>query len=162
MELVVVLVVISLFLVFALPTVKGFNIFSDNSNPVGKTVQLINFLKKKAVSDNHDQVMHVDITAGIIWISDDSMDEEAMNMARENGVQFSGDTLLVDVEFPQSTTLAQNTIQDSVAIRFHSQGYSDMALIHIQEEEKDMTLRIEPFLSSVEVENRNVSFDQCM
>ncbi len=157
-ELVIVLVIAGILLFFALPTFQNVHFFSDPENALGKTIQLIDSLKRKAVTDNRDYMMHVDITAGRIWVSDDSMDQEAMKIAREKGIQFSGNTIVLDVEFPGAMPLAS----DDVRIKFRRQGYSDMALIHIQEEENDVTLRVEPFLSRVELENRSVSFDQCM
>lgn len=157
-ELVIVLVIAGILLFFALPTFQNVHFFSDPENALGKTIQLIDSLKRKAMTDGRDYVMHVDIAAGIIWVSDDAMDQETMKAAREKGIQFSGGTRLLDVEFPGAMALASDDIQ----IRFRRQGYSDMALIHLQEEENDVTLKIEPFLSRVELENRSVSFDQCM
>ncbi len=157
-ELVIVMVIAGVLLFFALPTFQDVHFFSDPENALGKTVQLIDSLKKKAVTDNKDYVMHVDIAAGLIWVSNDAMDQETMKIARENGIRFSGDTRVLDVEFPGAMPLAA----DDVQIRFRRQGYSDMALIHLEGEANDVTLRIEPFLSRVELENRSVSFDQCM
>lgn len=157
-ELVIVLVIAGILLFFALPTFQNVHFFSDPDNALGKTIQLIDSLKRKAMTDGRDYVMHVDIAAGLIWVSDDAMDPETMKAAREKGIQFSGDTQLLDVEFPGAMPLAS----DDIRIRFRRQGYSDMALIHLQEEENDVTLKIEPFLSRVELENRSVSFDQCM
>ncbi|MCP4115264.1 MAG: prepilin-type N-terminal cleavage/methylation domain-containing protein [Desulfobacteraceae bacterium] len=159
-ELVIVLVIAGVLLFFALPTFQDVHFFSDPENALGKTIQLIDSLKRKAMTDNRDYVMHVDIAAGLIWVSDDAMDmdQKTMKAAREKGIRFSGDTLLLDVEFPGAMPLASEDIR----IRFRRQGYSDMALIHLQEEENDVTLKIEPFLSRVELENRSVSFDQCM
>lgn len=157
-ELVIVMVIAGVLLFFALPAFQDVHFFSDPKNALGKTIQLIDALKRKAVIDNRDYVMHVDIAAGIIWVSDDTMDPETIKIARENAIRFSGDTLVLDVEFPGAMPLAS----DDVQIRFRRQGYSDMALIHLQGEANDITLRIEPFLSRVELENRSVSFDPCM
>ncbi|MBI9092434.1 MAG: prepilin-type N-terminal cleavage/methylation domain-containing protein [Desulfobacterium sp.] len=157
-ELVIVMVIAGVLLFFALPTFQDVHFFSNPENARGKTIQLIDALKRKAVTDNRDYVMHVDITAGLIWVSGDAMDPATMKTARENGIQFSGDTRVLDVEFPGAMPLAS----DDVQIKFRRQGYSDMALIHLQGETNDVTLRIEPFLSRVELENRSVSFDQCM
>ena len=157
-ELVIVLVIAGVLLFFALPTFQNVHFFSNPENALGKTIQLIDSLKRKAMTDGRDYVMHVDIAAGLIWVSDDAMDQETMKAAREKGIRFPGDTRLLDVEFPGAMPLAS----DDIRIRFRRQGYSDMALIHLQAEEGDVTLKIEPFLSRVELENRSVSFDQCM
>jgi len=156
-ELVIVLSITGIVLFFSIPAFKDVGIFSDHANALGKTVQLIDLLKKKAMADNRDYLMHFDIAGGMIWVSDDSMDEEAIKLAREKAILFSGETLLVDVEFPKAISSAS----DGVEIKFNRKGYSDMALIHIRDRENHFTLKVEPFLLKAELENRKVSFDQC-
>jgi len=156
-ELVIVLSITGIVLFFSIPAFKDIHIFSDQANTLGKTVQLVELLKKKAMADNLDYLMHLDIADGIIWVSDDSMDEEGIKLAREKGILFSGETILLGVEFPK----ARSSVPDEVEIRFNRNGYSDMALIHFREQRNDFTLRIEPFLLKAELDNRRISFDQC-
>ena len=156
-ELVIVLSITGIVLFFSIPAFKDIHIFSDQANTLGKTVQLVELLKKKATADNRDYLMHLDIADGMIWVSDDSMDEESIKLAREKGILFSGETILLGVEFPKD----RSSVSDEVVIRFNRNGYSDMALIHFREKKNDFTLRIEPFLLKAELDNRRISFDQC-
>lgn len=156
-ELVIVLSITGIVLFFSIPAFKEIHIFSDPTKALGQTVQLIDLLKKKAMADNRDYFMHLEIAEGMVWVSDDSMDEEAMKLAREKGILFSGETILLGVEFPKAISSAP----DEVGIRFNRNGYSDMALIQVREGENHFTLRIEPFLLKAELQNGRISFDQC-
>ncbi len=157
-ELIIVIVITGVVLSFALPNFRAFNPLSPADNVLGKTVQLIDRLKTQAMIEGRDYAMHVDVTQGLIWVSHDAMDEDQINEAKNKGIRFSGDTILVGVEYPQ--ILPNDT--DELLIRFHEKGYSDMALIHLTDRDEDITLVIEPFLANVELKKRIVSFDRCI
>ena len=115
-------------------------------------------LKKRAVKQNVDFLMHLDPGSGMVWVTSDDMDEAAAEAAKETGVFFSDQIEIVDVEFPG----IRETGNIEHRIRFRKQGYSDFALIHLIQEEKNITLRIEPFLAQVELVNKHVYLEDCI
>ena len=152
------MVILGTFLFFALPNFQIFNASTKETNAIGKTSQLVEELKIRAVTDDRDYIMHIDLSEGFIWISDETMDEAETDDAKKKGIQFSGDTYLVGVEYPHSLPMGM----DGLSIRFYKKGYSDMALIHLRKKENDITLIVEPFLPNIERKERIVSFDRCM
>lgn len=160
-ELIVVLVIMGGFLFFALPKLHNFSLFSGRDNALGKTIQLIESLKARAVTENKDYLMHIDLNAGLVWVSDETMDEEQIAGAKTGAFQFSGSTMLTGVEFFRPPTPDANTI-DEFLIRFYRQGYSDMALIHLRSGDNDFTIMVEPFVAKVELYESAISFDRCL
>ncbi len=157
-ELIVVISIVGTLLLFSFPLFSDLNLFSDSKGGVGDIVRLINDLKKRAVEQNIDFLLHLDTGSGMIWVADDTMDDEAREAAEERGVHFPENLSLLDVEFPgfrQSDAV-------NYQIRFRSEGYSDFALIHLTKEEKNITLKIEPFLSHVQLIERHIYFDDCI
>ncbi|MDY0219520.1 MAG: type II secretion system protein [Desulfobacterium sp.] len=161
-ELIVVLVIMGGFLFFAIPKLHNFNMFSGRTQALGKTVRLIESLKARAVTHNKDYLMHLDLDAGLVWVSDETMDEEQAGEAKTGAVQFSGNTMLLGVEFPSPLPLDINKNTDEFLIRFYKQGYSDMALIHLRAGDNDFTIMVEPFISKVELYESVISFDRCL
>lgn len=160
-ELIVVLVIMGGFLFFAIPKLHNFNLFSVRTQALGTTVRLIESLKTRAVTDNRDYLMHLDIDTGLVWVSDETMDEEQAGEAKTGAFQFSGDTMLVGVEFFHPLSLDTNKDTDEFLIRFYKQGYSDMALIHLRAGDNDFTIMVEPFVSKIELYESAISFNRC-
>lgn len=157
-ELIVVISIIAILLSFSFPVFRDIGLFSDSTSQVGDIVRLINDLKKRAVEQNVDFILHLDSGSGMVWVTDDAMEDEARQTAKEKGVRFSDGFSLLDVEFPGIKEAGTREYQ----IRFRSRGYSDFALIHIIEDEKNITLKIEPFLSQVQLLENHVYFEDCI
>ena len=161
-ELIVVIVIISTFLVFSFPVFENISKFSDlQKGQQGNIVHLINNindLKKRAVKENIDFVMHIDQETGMIWITDDNMDDDAKKEAKKKYIQLSENITISDIQF---FNIKETKTQEHL-IRFRKQGYSDFALIHIREKENNKTLKIDPFLSRVQVLNKYVYFEDCI
>ncbi|MEN8211516.1 MAG: type II secretion system protein [Thermodesulfobacteriota bacterium] len=157
-ELIVVISIVGTLLLFSFPLFSDLNLFPGSKGGVGDIVRLINDLKKRAVKQNIDFSLHIDRGSGMIWVADDSMDAEAREAAEEKGVHLSEDLSLLDVEFPGFKQRDALKYQ----IRFRSEGYSDFALIHLTKDEKNITLKIEPFLSQVQLIGRHIYLDDCI
>ncbi len=156
-ELIVVISIISVLLVFAFPMFQNFHFFSNSKSQAGKIARLLTDLKEKSLQENVDYFMHIDSDSGMVWISDDSMDDESYDKAKENPIALSGNFSILDVEFAG----VKDPGDKKYKIRFRKLGYSDFALIHILENENNLTLKIEPFLSSVQILNGHVSLEDC-
>ncbi len=157
-ELIVVISIVGTLLLFSFPLFSGFNLFSDSKGSIGDMVRLINDLKKRAVDQNIDFKLHIDKSSNRIWITNTSMDDEASENAEAKGVQLSKNLSILDVQFPGFQKIDDNEYQ----IRFASQGYSDFALIHLTKDEKNITLKIEPFLAKVQFIDRYIYLDDCI
>jgi len=121
-------------------------------------VRLINDLKKRAVEKNADVILHMDSGSGQVWVTDAAMEDEGREAAKEKATQLSDKITLLDVEFPGNKETGAKEYQ----IRFKARGYSDFALIHIIEDEKNITLKIEPFLSQVQLLDGHVYLEDCI
>jgi len=153
-ELIVVISIIGTLLVFSFPLFSGSNLFSDSKSDVGDVVRLIDDLKKRAVDRNIDFKLHIDKSSNKLWVTNDSMDEEANQNAEKKSVYFSKNISIVDIEFPGF----QKRDESEYQIQFSRLGYSDFALIHLTNGEKNITLKIEPFLSKVQLLDRHIYF----
>jgi len=98
-ELIVVISIIGTLLLFSFPLFSDLDLFSNSKGGVGDIVRLINDLKKRAVEQNIDFLLHIDRGSGMIWVTDDTMNDEAREAAEEKGVYFSEDIYVLDVEF---------------------------------------------------------------
>lgn len=119
-ELIVVVSIIAILLSFSFPVFRDIGLFSDSA------------------SQNVDFILHLDSGSDMVWVTNDAMEDEEIETAKEKGVQFSDGLTLLDVKFPGIREAGTQEYQ----IRFRNQGYSDFALIHIIEDEKNITLKI--------------------
>ena len=156
-ELIVVISIIAILLVFSFPVFKTAQFFSNSKSQAEKIARLITDLKKRSLQKNVDYFMHIDSDSGMVWISNESMDDELNEKAKKNAIALSENFSIIDVEFHGM----EESGNKEYKIRFRKQGYSDFALIHILENENNLTLKIEPFLSTVQILNRHVFLDDC-
>ena len=157
-ELIVVISIVALLLSFSFPVVRDIRLFSDAAGQAGDIVRLMDDLKKRAVEKQVDFLMHVDTKSGRLWVSDAAMNDEERETAKEKGVRLSDGLVILDIEFPG----IRETGPREHRIRFRKQGYSDFALIHLMDSENNITLKIEPFLSRVQVFNKHVYIEDCI
>lgn len=156
-ELIVVISIISILLFFSFPLFENISFLSSPKGYTGHIVRLINDLKKLPAKENMDFFMHIDINTDMIWITNENMDEIEKQKARQKAFLVSDDIEILDVQLHQDKEK-----RSEFKIRFRKQDYSDSALIHlIDENEKHITLKIEPFLSRVEVLNEHIFFEDC-
>lgn len=155
-ELIVVIVLIGLMFTFALPKMDGF-LFSSTTDRVSRWIVLnTSNLKTKAVKDQKRYSLNVDVSANTLYISTDEMDDALLTEAHENGFKLGDSVHLVDVVFP-----FENPEDEEMSnILFYKKGYSDNAIIHIENEAGEkFSFIIEPFLSDVAIKEGFVLFD---
>jgi prepilin-type N-terminal cleavage/methylation domain-containing protein len=155
-ELIVVISIVSGLVLFSLPVFRNMDLSSVSQ--AGKIARLADELKTRAVEQDRDLILHVETGTGRIWVSDDAMDEQALDQAREKGVVLSEDIDIFDVEFPG----IRESGEGEYRIRFRKQGYSDFALIHLTDKGEKITIRVEPFLSRVELLDDHVFLEDCI
>lgn len=161
-ELVVVLFIISTMLFVAIPHFGGSGILrSGNENQA--LVLLIQSLKRSAVKEGRDFLLHLDVVDGRAWASVDAGGQgtgEAAAGTVDNG---RASKPLLNLSLQGVEILNQSDLEPTDAvIRFYGQGYSDMALILMGEGDQAVTLEISPFLWDVEIVQGHGSFHDCI
>lgn len=155
-ELVVVIFLLSTMLFFAAPRLQGL-VGANENKKISRWIMLKSqALKAKAVQNQKRYILHVGLDSGRIWVTDESMSEEAVLDAEENGEQLSEELRITDVEYPE-----QGKVSIGIAdICFYKEGYSDKVLIHIEDDDYNrFTFLIEPFLSKVRRYDDYVGFE---
>lgn len=158
MELTVVIIIISLLLLFSFPLLRNISFFSDPPGRTGDLVRLIQDLKKRAIELHKDFYMHLDTGSGTLWVTDETMNEAVKLSAKQNSTLLAGDLSIQGVETPGGTKTAAREYE----IAFKKEGYSDFALIHMIENKKRLTLKIEPFLTQVQLLDTHIHFEDCL
>lgn len=157
-ELIVVISIIGILLVFSFPMFKNMHFFPNAKNNTGKIARLITDLKKRSIQKNVNYFLHIDSDSSLVWISNEAMGDELKEKAREKSLSLSENFSIIDVEFRG----VKESGNKDYMIRFRKEGYSDYALIHIVENQKNITLKIEPFLSGVQIIPGHTFVEDCI
>ena len=146
-ELIVVIALMGLMLFFTLPRL-GDNPFLDDSRQSSRwLIGKFQSLRESAIRDQKQYSLHFDLDSGRIWETNESMSPEDIEDAALNSSYFLPDELrIVDIEYPQKGKIYTGQAD----INFYKAGYTDKALVHMQEGDTYLTFLIEPFLSNVQ------------
>ncbi|MFP4306031.1 MAG: Tfp pilus assembly protein FimT/FimU [Desulfococcaceae bacterium] len=155
-ELVVVVAMISLLFFMTLPRFESRLIQDDRRKVIRWIMLRVQGLKQEALRSRSTRVLHLDLDAGRIWVSQEGMDEEALDAARESGYEMPEDVSLAAVALPDGDRRVSGTVD----LRFYPGGYSDRAIIQLRDEDHDpISLRIETFLTKVKLYHEAVDFE---
>ncbi|MEJ2038345.1 MAG: prepilin-type N-terminal cleavage/methylation domain-containing protein [Desulfosarcinaceae bacterium] len=154
-ELMVVMLLISIFLAVAIPRFDG----GFAQDPVKKVTRwMINTtrtLRTDAVRLQKMQSLVVDLNNNRFWVVDETMDEEALAGAAENAYKLPSSIKVMDVEYPQADRVSSGTAE----IHFFAAGYADNSIIHFEEEDaRRFSILIEPLLPKIKVVEEWLSF----
>jgi prepilin-type N-terminal cleavage/methylation domain-containing protein len=142
-ELVVVIALISIMFFFAMPRFRD-TVFTDQIRKTSRwIITQTRHLRQQSIRDKKDYILHVDMDADKLWISTPDMEAEALERAEDEAFQVSEDVEIMDVEFPGRGKISSGQVE----IYFYAKGYSDKALVHMQQDnDRQVSLLIEPFL----------------
>lgn len=157
-ELIVVIGILSVALMFSIPLFRQIHLASDASDHVSGMIQFFENLKIQAMVENKNITLYMDSGTGKMYVTDDTMDEDARQTALNDGISLDGDLKLLNLEFPDD----DNRSGDDKTICFFSKGYSDRALVHVREDSREMTIQICMFQKKVHLIDRYVSYDDCI
>lgn len=145
-ELVVVITLLSLMLVFAIPQFENVSLFRKD-NKISRWIMLkVGGLKDRALKERQVYVLHIATDTGEMWVSGEGMDEEALEKARSSAHSLPPGYRFSDVALPDQGKIAVGRVD----IRFYPKGYSDKAMIHLEDDDgRYFSFLIEPFLSRV-------------
>lgn len=155
-ELIIVMSLISLFFFFALPRFQD-SILTDHKNKVSRWIIIkCRLLKEQAVKERKTYTLRVSMDDNRFWIFHETMSEEELDEAEKNGYALPEEIRLLDVEYPVTGSLSAGQAD----INFYPKGYSDKALIHLEDDEIRFSFEIEPFLNQVGLHDEYVSYEE--
>ena len=166
-EIMVVITLISIMLAFAVPNFQSLttDTTKDTNNWIILTVKM---LKQGALRNKKTYTLHVSMDSNKIWYTQET--DEGEGEGEEEGEEEGEDQdkslgeykipeglRIVDVEFPGDVKISS----DEAEINFYLKGFSDRAIIHIEDEDEDKQLSyvIEAFLLRVKLHDEFVGFD---
>ena len=155
-ELIVVISLISIIIFVSVPRFRN-ETMPDNTKKVSRWIMITSqSLKEKSFREQKLYTMYVDMESRQLWVTDKSMSEEEVLKAGQQGFMIPDDVEVLDVEFPGNNKI----ISGLADICFYPDGHSDMALIHIKDDDNNQfSFLIEPFLSKVKLYEKYSSFE---
>jgi len=155
-ELVVVITLISIMLFFAIPRFQD-TVLTDHTKKFSRwIITTIRSLKAAAVRDQKRYILNVNLDTGKFWVTSDSMSEEELQNAEKDEYSLPEDVRIIDMEFPLKGKITGGQVE----ISFYKADYSDKVMIHIENNNrKQMSFLIEPFLPGVKLYEKYIGFD---
>ena len=155
-ELIIVVSLISIMLFLYIPKFQE-AVMVDSTKRVSRwIIGKVQALKESSVSNWKLYVFHIDLDNNRMWVTNELMSEEEMQNAEQQVFELPDDINLLDVEYPGKDKI----LFGQADIYFYKKGYSDKALIHIEDSSnKQLSFLIEPFLSEVELYEEYVDFE---
>ncbi len=155
MELIVVMALLTIMLVFSIPRFHE-TLFLDKSKTGSRWIMgKIQSLKEAAVRNQRNYTLHFDLDTDHYWETDDSMPDQDIEDAAMQTKPLPDGLKIADIEFPVRGKVSSGRTD----ITFYKKGYSDKALIHVQEGEAYVSYLIEPFLSEITRYDTYAGFD---
>lgn len=155
-ELIVVMALISILLFFSLPRFQGTFVQDSSQKAVRWVLYTVKMLRQDALKYRKIFTLHVELGAGSMWVTDESMSEEDVENARQGAYEFPDHMEILDVELPDG----EKTSYGRADVRFYPKGYSDRVIIHLRvNDDEQMSLLIEPFLPNIKIYDTYVGFE---
>lgn len=155
-ELIIVVFLISIMLFLYIPKFQEAVMFDSTKRVSRWIIGKVKALKEGSITNHKSYFLHIDLDNNRMWVTDELMSEEEMQNAEQQGFELPDDINLLDVEYPGKDKI----LFGRADIYFYKKGYSDKALIHIEDSSnKQLSFLIEPFLSKVELYEKYVEFE---
>jgi prepilin-type N-terminal cleavage/methylation domain-containing protein len=154
-ELIVVIALLGIMIGFSVPRLHDTLYLDDTRKASRWIIGKVHALREAAIQKQKQYMLHIDMDSNRIWDSEESMSEESRNEAALNAQALPGNIEIIDVQF----LIGGKVSSGRADITFYKSGYSDKALIHIQDEDEQLTFLIEPFLTKVRLFDKYASFD---
>jgi prepilin-type N-terminal cleavage/methylation domain-containing protein len=165
-ELIVVIALIAVFLAFSIPVFKPAGLFNRQAGEVDDLARLITMIKHRAIQENKDFFLHLDMDDARAWLTHTGMDDPALEKARSEATAFSGDLHLTDMVSAGQSRYAGSDLHETGSeriIRFSRHGYSDAVILHLTDPSgSPVSLKVAPFLMDTEIVSRHISYDDCL
>jgi prepilin-type N-terminal cleavage/methylation domain-containing protein len=146
-ELIVVISLMGLMLFFTLPRLGDNPFLNDSKQSSRWLIGKVQSLKESAIRDQKQYSLHFDLDSDRIWETNESMSPEDIDDAALNkSYSLPEELRIMDIEYPQKGKIFSGQTE----IIFYKAGYTDKALVHMQEGDSYLSFLIEPFLSNVQ------------
>jgi prepilin-type N-terminal cleavage/methylation domain-containing protein len=154
-ELIVVVALLGLMLFFSLPRLQNNPFLDDDKQSSRWLIGTIQTLKESAIRDQKLYTLHFDLDSGRVWETNESMSQDDIENAVLNSHTLPEDLRIIDIEFPTKGKINSG----QAAINFYKAGYTDKALIHMQDGNTYLSFLIEPFIPNVQFFEKYASFE---
>lgn len=154
-EIAVVIVLISIMLLVTVPRLPDSPLTDQTRKTKRWIILKVRDLKERAVREQKTFTLNVGLESNRLWAASEGMTDENLQAAVDEGLELSGDLKLRGVEYP-----GDHKIDFGLAeIRFFPKGYSDRAILHLDDGDRRYSFKIEPFLSTVRVYDGHIGFE---
>ena len=154
-ELIVVVALMGLMLFFSLPRLQNNPFLNDTKKSSRWLISKVQTLKENAVRDQKRYTLHFDLDSGKVWETNEAMSPEDIENTVMDSYALPDDLRIIDIEYPSIGKIYSGQAE----ITFHKAGYTNKALVHMQDGDTYLSFLIEPFLPDVEFFDKYTSFD---
>lgn len=154
-ELIVVLALMGLMLFFSLPRLQNNPFLNDRKQSSRWLISKVQTLKESAIRDQKRYTLHFDLDSGRVWETHESMSPEEIESAVMESYALPEDLRIIDIEYPSEGKINSGQAE----IIFYKGGYTNKALVHMQDGDTYLSFLIEPFLPSIEIFEKYASFE---
>ncbi len=165
-ELIVVMALIAVFLAFTLPKFKSAGLFNRQTGGMDDLARVITMVKHRAIQENRDFFLHLDINGPRVWLTHSDMDEPGLEKARSEATEISGNLRLTGIVSAGESRFGETVPGEKGSertIRFSRHGYSDAVILHLTDPSgAPVSLKVAPFLMETETIPNHLSYDDCL
>ena len=156
-ELTVVVCLIGTLLFLILPRLEN-SLLSDNTHKTARWIMgTARILKDDAQRKQKRFKLVFNLDTNRMWVSTEAEPNEKLKSLDHNHYILPTDVKVLDIEYPSIGKITFGRAD----INFYKKGYSDKALIHLEDDdENQISLLIEPFLSKVAVYEEYIRFEE--
>lgn len=147
-ELMVVMLLICIVLAVVIPRFDG----GPFQNPAKKLsrwmISNVRHLRSIAIQKQNTYALVIDLNNQRMWTVSESMSEEELSTVTDKAFSIDKSMQIVNVQFPDQEPISTGTAE----IRFYPAGFSDMALIHLENDDAQrFSYLLEPLLPKVKI-----------
>jgi len=154
-ELIVVIALMGLMLFFSLPQFQNNPFLNDTKKSSRWLIRKVQTLRESALRDQKRYTLHFDLDSGRVWETNEAMSPEDIESTIMDSYELPEDLRIIDIEYPSKGKIYSGQAE----ITFYKAGYTNKALVHMQDDDTYLSFLIEPFLSNVEFFYKYASFD---
>jgi len=154
-ELIVVIALMGLMLFFSLPRFQNNPFLDDTKKSSRWLITKVQTLRESALRDQKRYTLHFDLDSGRVWETNEAMSSEEIESTVMDSYQLPEDLRIVDIEYPSKGKISSGQAE----ISFYKTGYTNKALVHMQDGDTYLSFLIEPFLSDVQFFDKYASFE---
>jgi prepilin-type N-terminal cleavage/methylation domain-containing protein len=154
-ELIVVIALMGLMLFFSLPRLQNNPFLNDTKKSSRWLISKIQTLKENAIRDQKRYTLHFDLDSGSVWETNEAMSPDDIESAVLGSYALPDDLQIMDIEYPSIGKINSGQAE----IVFYKAGYTNKALVHMQDGDTYLSFLIEPFLSNVQIFEKYASFE---